>query len=71
VREHQDLLFISQQGMVQRTGASGISMMGRPTQGVKVMNIKDDDRVSAVALVVESEESTPAEDAPAQDELGE
>jgi hypothetical protein len=28
--------------------------MGRPTQGVRVMNIKDDDRVSAVALVVES-----------------
>ena len=55
VREHQDLLFISQNGMVQRTSVSGISQMGRPTQGVKVMNIKDDDRVSAVALVVESE----------------
>ena len=55
VREHQDLLFISQNGMVQRTSVAGISQMGRPTQGVKVMNIKDDDRVSAVALVVESE----------------
>jgi len=28
--------------------------MGRATQGVRVMNIKEDDRVSAVALVVES-----------------
>ena len=54
VREHQDLLFISQAGMVQRTRAGGISQMGRATQGVKVMNIKDDDCVSAVALVVES-----------------
>ena len=27
--------------------------MGRPTQGVKVMNMKEDDVVSAVALVVE------------------
>ncbi len=54
VREHQDLLFISQNGMVQRTRAGGISQMGRATQGVKVMNIKDDDRVSAVALVVAS-----------------
>jgi DNA gyrase subunit A len=53
VREHQDLLFISQNGMVQRTRAGGISQMGRPTQGVKVMNMKDDDVVSAVALVVE------------------
>jgi DNA gyrase subunit A len=57
VGEHQDLLFISQNGMVQRTSVSGISQMGRSTQGVKVMNIKDDDRVSAVALVVESEDS--------------
>ncbi|HSI81444.1 MAG TPA: DNA gyrase subunit A [Solirubrobacterales bacterium] len=54
VREHQDLLFISQHGMVQRTNAGGISQMGRATQGVKVMNIRDDDRVSAVALVIES-----------------
>jgi DNA gyrase subunit A len=54
VREHQDLLFISQNGMVQRTNAGGISQMGRATQGVKVMNIKDDDCISAVALVVES-----------------
>jgi hypothetical protein len=28
--------------------------MGRATQGVKVMNIRDDDRMVAVALVVES-----------------
>jgi DNA gyrase subunit A len=54
VREHQDLLFISQNGMVQRTKAGGISQMGRATQGVKVMNLREDDRVSAVALVVES-----------------
>ena len=41
--------------MVQRTRAGGISQMGRPTQGVKVMNMKDDDVVSAVALVVDSD----------------
>ena len=39
VREHQDLLFISQNGMVQRTKAGGISQMGRATQGVRVMNL--------------------------------
>jgi DNA gyrase subunit A len=54
VREHQDLLFISQNGMVQRTRAGGISQIGRATQGVRVMNLREDDRVSAVALVVES-----------------
>jgi DNA gyrase subunit A len=69
VREHQELLFISQLGMVQRTSASGISRMGRPTQGVKVMNIKDDDRISAVALVVESGEPAPTNGDTPQDEL--
>jgi DNA gyrase subunit A len=69
VREHQDLLFISQNGMVQRTRAGGISQMGRPTQGVKVMNMKDDDVVSAVALVVESDSTEPV--SPSQDELPE
>jgi DNA gyrase subunit A len=57
VRDGQELLFISQSGMVQRTAVSGISQMGRPTQGVRLMNLKKGDRVSAVALVVESEEN--------------
>jgi DNA gyrase subunit A len=55
VREHQELLFISQEGMVQRTSVRGISKMGRATQGVKVMNVRNGDTVSAVAVVVESE----------------
>jgi len=54
VREHQELVFISVNGMVQRTGVRGISRYGRLSQGVRLMNMKDDDRVSAVALVVES-----------------
>jgi DNA gyrase subunit A len=57
VREGQELLFISQSGMVQRNAVSGISRMGRPTQGVRLMNLKKGDRVSAVALVVESDQN--------------
>ncbi|HEX5898872.1 MAG TPA: DNA gyrase C-terminal beta-propeller domain-containing protein, partial [Solirubrobacteraceae bacterium] len=60
VRPHQELLFISQEGMVQRTGVRGIRQTGRSAQGVTVMNVRDDDRVSAVALVVESEAPTSA-----------
>jgi DNA gyrase subunit A len=60
VREHQELVFISQNGMVQRTSVRGINRYGRSSQGVKVMNIRDDDQVSAVALVVESETPTAA-----------
>ncbi len=54
VREHQELVFISVGGMVQRTSAAGISQQGRSATGVRVMNLKDDDVVSAVALVVEA-----------------
>jgi DNA gyrase subunit A len=60
VREHQELVFISQNGMVQRTSVRGINRYGRASQGVRVMNIRDDDQVSAVALVVESEAPTAA-----------
>jgi DNA gyrase subunit A len=69
VNPHQDLLFISQNGMVQRTGVKGISQTGRSTQGVKVMNIKDDDRVSAVALAAESDDDDSAVDPTDQIEL--
>jgi DNA gyrase subunit A len=60
VREHQELVFISQNGMVQRTSVRGINRYGRASQGVRVMNIRDDDQVSAVALIVESEANTEA-----------
>jgi DNA gyrase subunit A len=55
VREHQELVFISQNGMVQRTSVRGINRYGRTSQGVRVMNLREGDEVSAVALVVESE----------------
>ncbi len=60
VREHQELVFISQNGMVQRTSVRGINRYGRSSQGVRVMNIRDDDQVSAVALIVESDAETAA-----------
>jgi DNA gyrase subunit A len=61
VREHHDLVFISQNGMVQRTAVKGISKQGRPAQGVRVMNLREDDRVSAVALVMEASTDTAAQ----------
>jgi DNA gyrase subunit A len=69
VREHQELVFISQNGMVQRTSVRGINRYGRASQGVKVMNIREDDQVSAVALIVESE-TQDAEAAAAELETG-
>jgi DNA gyrase subunit A len=60
VREHQDLVFISQNGMVQRTGVRGINRYGRTSQGVRVMNLREGDVVSAVALVIENDSPTVA-----------
>jgi len=54
VREHEELLFISAGGMVQRTSVRGINLYGRASQGVRLMNLKDDDTVSAVALVMDT-----------------
>src|SRR4051794_29753742 len=55
VREHQELVFISRDGMVQRISVRGVNRYGRSSQGVRLMNLRADDIVSAVALVVESE----------------
>ena len=63
VREGDELLFMSQGGMVQRTSASEISQYKRASQGVRVMNIKDDDQVSAVAPVMEGSSEDKVVDA--------
>jgi DNA gyrase subunit A len=61
VREHQELVFISVGGMVQRTAVAGISQQGRSATGVRVMNLKDEDIVSAVAVVVDTGDESSAE----------
>jgi DNA gyrase subunit A len=69
VREHEELVFISAGGMVQRTAVRGINRYGRASQGVRLMNLKDDDIVSAVALIAEAPEgdgngASPADASP-------
>jgi DNA gyrase subunit A len=66
VREHQELVFISQNGIVQRTSVRGINRYGRTSQGVRVMRLRDEDSVSAVALVVESDAAEAADGAAGQ-----
>jgi DNA gyrase subunit A len=61
VREHEELVFISSAGMVQRTSVRGINRYGRASQGVRLMNLRDEDVVSAVALVVEGGEEEEAD----------
>src|SRR5829696_1880170 len=60
VREHHQLVFISQNGMVQRIAVRDFRPLGRNAQGFRLMNVRDDDQVSAIALVMEDEASTAA-----------
>jgi DNA gyrase subunit A len=46
-----ELMLISEEGVVIRVRAGDISRLGRSTQGVKVMNVSETDRVSAIARV--------------------
>jgi DNA gyrase subunit A len=48
--EHE-LIFISEQGIIMRTPVRGVSLQGRPTQGVNLMNVSGSDRVAAVAVI--------------------
>jgi len=51
VRPDEDLMIITASGTLIRTGIAGISQMGRYAQGVKLINIRDDDEVSTVTRV--------------------
>ena len=50
VKPNDEIMIISEEGVVVRTPVSGISELGRSTQGVRVMNVADKDRVTAVAI---------------------
>ena len=50
VKPNDEIMIISEEGVVVRTPVSGISELGRSTQGVRVMNVAEKDRVTAVAI---------------------
>ena len=50
VKPNDEIMIISEEGVVVRTPVRGISELGRSTQGVRVMNVADKDCVTAVAI---------------------
>ena len=52
VGPQHELMVVSEEGVIIRVKVKDISKLGRSTQGVKVMNLSDGDRVSAVARMV-------------------
>ena len=61
VKEDGEIMLISIKGMIVRVEARGISNVGRSTQGVKVINLKPGDKLTAVASVLAKEEEPEEE----------
>ena len=51
VEEDQDLMIITDSGMIIRTPLDQISTLGRVTQGVKLINLKENQKVAEISLV--------------------
>jgi DNA gyrase subunit A len=62
VSEDNDLMLITDQGKILRVQVSGFSIIGRNTQGVRLMVKEENERVVAVARLAEKEESEDAEE---------
>ncbi|WP_433944837.1 DNA gyrase subunit A [Paenibacillus sp. SN-8-1] len=57
VKDEEDLMIITSSGTLIRTSMAGISTMGRNTQGVKLINIRDEDSVATVCRTDKTEEA--------------
>ena len=61
VSDANDLMIITQKGLTIRLAVSSISVLGRATQGVRVINLREEDRIASVARV-SIEETTEVEE---------
>ena len=56
VREGQELMLISTNGIIIRTGIDKISVIGRDAQGVIIMKTAEDDKVASMAILTQKAE---------------
>ena len=57
VCDGDDLMIINKSGIAIRMEVSSLRVMGRATQGVKLINLKENDSIAAVAKVVNDDEN--------------
>lgn len=57
VNDHYDLMIITQFGNLLRSPVSALRVMGRATQGVRLINLKENDTIASVACVEVNEEN--------------
>jgi DNA gyrase subunit A len=58
VTDKDDLMIITDKGQVIRTKISGISLLGRNTQGVRLINVKPDEKVVAVEKIIDPDDDS-------------
>ena len=70
VTDDDDIILISESGIIIRMSVSEISTFGRPSKGVKVMKLAEDDKVISMVVTshVEEEEEAPEAEASSQTE---
>lgn len=56
VKDEDDLIITSKQGIMIRIGVNEIRVMGRATQGVRVIRLDEEDAIADVAVITESDE---------------
>jgi len=67
VDEDSDLMFITDRGKVLRTGVAHLSVIGRNTQGVRLMVLEPGERIVAVAKLAEKDEENGDSEAEEED----
>jgi DNA gyrase subunit A len=56
ITEQDDVMLITDKGKIIRMGGSDISVIGRNTQGVKLIELEPEEKVMALARLAEKEE---------------
>ena len=56
VTDQDDLMIINKSGIAIRLAVEDLRVMGRATQGVRLINLRDDDSIAAVAKVMHDDE---------------
>ena len=57
VTDSDDLMIINKSGIAIRMEVAGLRVMGRATQGVRLINLKENDSIAAIAKVIKDDET--------------
>ena len=63
VTDNDDMMIMTEKGIAIRMSVNDIRVMGRATQGVRLINLKDNDRIASVAKAEKMDESKTDEEA--------